>query len=41
MVLEFATLTETKMFFQIEDEDYDELLQFLIEHYSDVLVDKE
>jgi len=40
MVLEFATLTETKMFFQIEDEDYDELLQFLIEHYSDVLVDK-
>ena len=37
-MVEFATLEEVKNFFGLEDEDeLDELLQFLIEHYSEVI----
>lgn len=38
--MEFVTLEEAKIFFSLEDEDLDELLAFLIEHYSEVIIDK-
>lgn len=40
MAVEFVELEEVQLFFQIEDEDLDELLQYLIEHYSEVLIGK-
>ena len=40
-MVEFATLEEVKGFFNLqEDDEIDDLLQFLIEHYSDVINDK-
>lgn len=39
-MVEFATLYEVKKYFKIEDEEIDDLLQYLIEHYSEVIEDK-
>ena len=40
MAVVFAELEDVKAFFGIEDETIDELLEYLIEHYSDVIYDK-
>lgn len=40
MVARFATLEEAKQYFDIQDEDIDELLDYLINHYSEVIIDR-
>lgn len=39
-MVEFVELDDVKLFFDFKDDELDELLGFLIEHYSDYIVDK-
>lgn len=39
-MLEFVEMDDVKMFFRIEGEEHDELLNFLVEHYTTVLNEK-